>query len=302
MSDVEQLVSPVTPVSTGYESSLSNWVGPYVTDMLGKGQALANTGYQAYTGPLIAGTTAPQQAAFSGIAGLDIPTNSMDSFTPKSFTDAGVASKYMNPYLDNALQPQIDEAKLQSGIARLAQNKQLSQAGAFGGSRQGIMDSELTRNLMSNLANITGQGYNTAYDKAANQFNREQQLGMSSASQNQQYGLQALSKQAELGRQQRAIEQEGIDANLAQFEEERLFPYKQVQYMQSLLQNLPMAAQNTNYAEPSKFNNFLGTVGGLEGLINMLFGGGEEEKEEGTGDIYDPNSPDYDPTATPPNI
>jgi len=58
--------------------------------------------------------------------------------------------------------------------------------------------------------------------------------------------------------------------------------------MQSLLQNLPMAAQNTNYAEPSEFNNFLGTVGGLERLINLLFGGDEEEEEEGTGDIYDP--------------
>jgi|TARA_Y100000310_G_scaffold165831_1_gene165582 hypothetical protein len=245
--------------------------------MLGKGKALADTGYQAYTGPLVAGTTAPQQSAFSGIAGLTIPTDDMGSFTPQSFTDPGVASQYMNPYLMQALQPQIDEATRQSGIARLAQNKQLSQAGAFGGSRQGIMDSELTRNLMSNLANITGQGYNTAYDRAASQFNKEQQLGMNAADQAQQYGLQALSKQAELGKRQRDIEQQGIDANLAQFEEERLFPYKQVQYMQSLLQNLPMAAQSTNYAQPSDFANLSHTVSGLDHLINVLFGGAEND-------------------------
>ena len=120
MSDVY-----VPPATTGTESSLSNWVGPYVTDMLGKGKALADTGYQAYTGPLVAGTTAPQQSAFSGIAGLTIPTDDMGSFTPQSFTDPGVASQYMNPYLMQALQPQIDEATRQSGIARLAQNKQL---------------------------------------------------------------------------------------------------------------------------------------------------------------------------------
>jgi hypothetical protein len=36
---------------TGTESSLSNWAGPYVTDMLGRGQALANQDYQAYGGP-----------------------------------------------------------------------------------------------------------------------------------------------------------------------------------------------------------------------------------------------------------
>ena len=54
----------------GMESSLSNWAGPYVTDMLGKGKALAQTPYQAYTGPLTAGSSALQNQAFTGLAGL----------------------------------------------------------------------------------------------------------------------------------------------------------------------------------------------------------------------------------------
>ena len=43
---------------TGTESSLSNYVGPYVTEMLGRGQALAGMPFQAYTGPLTAAPTA----------------------------------------------------------------------------------------------------------------------------------------------------------------------------------------------------------------------------------------------------
>ena len=39
---------------TGTESSLSNWAGPYVTTMLGKGAALANEPYYSYQGPLSA--------------------------------------------------------------------------------------------------------------------------------------------------------------------------------------------------------------------------------------------------------
>jgi hypothetical protein len=35
---------------TGTESSLSNWAGPYVTDMLGKGQALADAALIALLG------------------------------------------------------------------------------------------------------------------------------------------------------------------------------------------------------------------------------------------------------------
>jgi hypothetical protein len=33
------------------ESSLSSWAGPYVTEMLGRGQAAAAMPYQAYQGP-----------------------------------------------------------------------------------------------------------------------------------------------------------------------------------------------------------------------------------------------------------
>ena len=53
-----------------------------------------------------------------------------------------------------------------------------------------------------------------------------------------------------MGAVQRGIESEGITADRLQFEEERDFPYKQVQYMQSLLQGLPIGAQIVQYEEP----------------------------------------------------
>jgi hypothetical protein len=156
---------PLTGEQTGTESSLSTWVGPYVTDMLGRGEALASEPYQAYTGPLTAGESELQQTAFSGIAGLTIPTEQMGAFTPGTFS-AETAQQYMNPYLQAALQPQIDEARRQAQISRLGDAARLTKAGAFGGSRQAIMESELNRNMLQNLAGITGEGYRTAYDKA----------------------------------------------------------------------------------------------------------------------------------------
>ena len=47
----------------GSESSLSTWAGPYVTDMLARGSALADQPYYAYEGPLTAGESALQQQA-----------------------------------------------------------------------------------------------------------------------------------------------------------------------------------------------------------------------------------------------
>ena len=75
---------PLVGKQTGTESALSTYVGPYVTDMLGKGQALAELGYQGYGGPLTAGESAAQTKAFEGIAGLDVPTDAMGVFTPKA--------------------------------------------------------------------------------------------------------------------------------------------------------------------------------------------------------------------------
>ena len=273
---------PTVGKQTGSESSLSNWAGDYVTDMLGKGQALANQPYQAYTGPLSAGQSTAQQAAFQGVGNLSVPTGQMGAagFQPQKFT-AQAAQDYMNPYLQSALNPQIEEARRQAQITRLGDANRLTQAGAYGGSRQAIMESELNRSLGQNLANITGQGYQTAYDKAMQQFNTEQGAAQQAQNLTNQYGLQALQNQANLGAQERAIQAEGIAADIAQFEEERDFPYKQTQYQQSLLQGLPLAAQSYSYAKPSQLSELLGGSGGLMGLLQS-FGIIPSDEEEGT--------------------
>ena len=235
-------------LETGRESSLSNWAGPYVTDLLGKGQALANTGYQAYTGPLTAGPSQLQQQAFSGLAGLTIPTN-------VSMTDPNAVSQYMNPYIMQALQPQIDEARRQSQIENLQNRAKLTSTGAFGGS-------ENQRNLLQNLAGITGKGYATAYDKAL------EAIGADRA-----YGLSGLQKQADLGAVQRDIEQQGVEADIRQFEAERDDPFKKVQFQQSLLQNLPLATQSYTYSQPSALSQAMEKSGGILDLYDRLFGG-----------------------------
>lgn len=255
---------------TGTESSLSNWAGDYVTNMLGKGQALADQPYQAYTGPLTAGQSDLQTQAFQGIAGLTIPTDQMKAFTPQQFS-AEDAQRLMNPYLTAALNPQIEEARRQAQISNLANRTAATRAGAFGGSRGALMESENQRNMLTNLANITGQGYKTAYDQAMAQFNREQDQGLQATTAAQNYGLGVLQKQADLGAQERAIEQEGITADYNQFKEERDYPYKQVQYMQSLLQGLPLAAQTYSYSQPSALSQILSGSGGIMDLYDRLF-------------------------------
>ena len=264
------VTDPADPARIGTESNLSNWAGSYVTDMLGKGQALSNTPYQGYSGPLTAGASAGQTAAFDASAGLKIPTSQMGAFTPQTFT-ADQAQNYMNPYLSAALNPQMEEMRRQSQLNLQPNMAKLTQAGGYGGSRQALMNSEANRNLLQEQNKTLGQGYQTAFDKAMGQFNTEQKAGLDTQTANNAYGLQALQKQADLGAAQRDIEQQGITADKAQFEEERQDPFKKVQFQQSLLDKLPIQAQSNNYQQTSWLDDAFTAAGGANKFWEKVF-------------------------------
>ena len=311
---------PTSPVGSaanagvsGVESNLSNWAGDYTTNMLGQGQALANLPYTAYMGPLTAGESPLQTGAFSTAAGLTTPTSIGTaattagdiastakglSYTPGTTSfDTTQATAYMNPYLKAALEPQLAEARRQSEITQMGNAAKMTGAGAFGGGRQAIMDAETQRSLGANLANITGTGYSTAYDKAMAQFNADQQRKMQEGQFGATYGLQGLQTglqaaqtqgnlgateaqtglanlktQLDAGAVQRGIESEGIAADKAAFEEARANPYKMVQFQQSLLQGLPLAAQSYNMTSPSTLSNIGAGVTTAADLLDVLLG------------------------------
>jgi len=218
---------------------------------------------------------------FQGIAGLTIPTEKMGAFTPKTF-DATQAQNYMNPYLTAALNPQIDEARRQSEIQNLQNRTAATKAGAFGGGRGALMESENQRNLLQNLSGITGKGYSDAYSQAMNQFNVEQGRGQTAQDATNQYGLAALQRQGEAGATQRDIEQQGITADIKEFEAQRDDPLKKVQYQQSLLQGLPLAAQTNSYSQPSALSEILNQSGGLMALYDKIFGPAATTSTTGT--------------------
>ena len=281
------------PTFTAEESSLSSWAGPYVTEMLGRGQALAGLPYQAYMGPLTAGQSTLQDTAFQGLAGLNIPTAQQTTYDPMSFTGAGYAAptaqqaaagemgaytpasgnvvqQYMTPYLEAALQPQYDAATRQALIAQQALQSQYGKAGAYGGSRQAVADAELARGALDRMAGITGTGYQQAFEQAQRQFNEEQRRQMDAANQAQRYGLDVLREQQAGGATQRGIESQGIGADIAQFEQERDYPFKNVQFMQSLLQGLPLETQSYSYVEPSGLQTLAAGASDVSTILDLL--------------------------------
>ena len=341
----------VNNTRTNEESSLSSWAGPFVTQMLGRSAALSNMPYQAYGGPLTAGTSNLQNTAFAGLGALNMPTTmggftptsftsgttaqnymspytanltapttKMGGFTPTSFTSGTTAQNYMSPYLQGALQPQYDAARRQSEIQQQELQKQYSKAGAYGGSRQGVAEAELQRGLLDRIAGITGTGYQNAFTAAQDQFNTEQDrerqaqeltnrygldvlnakqdayiqgMGQFNTEQDRarqsqdavnRYGFDTLDKQRTGGAEQRAIEQQGLSADLAQFTEERDDPKRNLLFMQSLLNGLPLETQTYSSYEPSGLQSLAAV--GEEGasIIELLKKYGLTSKSTGQTD------------------
>ena len=273
-------------------STLSDWSGGYVTDMLGKAQALSNTPYQTYQGPMTAGESSLQNKMFQGLGGLSFPNQLGQSFSSGSAyqlpnmsatqpagmggtstvggngatgggttgggapNNLGIASQYMNPYLQSVLQPQLEELRRQSQINMQPNLAKLTQAGGLGGGRQAIMESEANRNLLQQQNQAIGTGYSNAFDKAMGQFNTEQ---------GQAKTLADLMGTA--GAQQRGIEQEGITADYNEFLTQRDYPQKQVQFLQSMLQGLPISTVSNI---PQAQTGSQQAVGGMTTIYQML--------------------------------
>jgi hypothetical protein len=245
--------------------------------MLGKAQALSDQPYQVYGGPMTAGESGLQSKVFQGLGNLTFPGqlgksfSSTDAYQLPTMTSTGVtgqqagpggiAANYMNPYLSAVLTPQLDELRRQSQITQMGNAGKLTQAGAFGGSRQAIMDAETQRNLLQEQNKAIGTGYANAYDRAMGQFNTEQGQAKTLA-----------DMMAGAGAQQRGIEQEGITADYNEFLAQRDYPMKQTQYLQSMLQGLPISTVTNTPAQQSGLGQLTSTIGGLGSLIEAIRG------------------------------
>ena len=255
-------------------AGLSEWAAPYITDYLGKAQALSNMPYQAYQGPLTAGASGIQNKVFQGIGNLTFPGNLGQSFTnagaPTIGADgqpvggSGVAQSYMNPYLQSVLNPQMDELRRQNDITNMQTNARMTQAGAFGGGRQAILNAENNRNLMQEMNKTVGQGYANAYDRGMGQFNVEQGQGRDLA-----------KLMTDIGGIQRGIESEGIAADLGEFNAQREFPYKQLQFQRDMISGLPSGSVTNSPSQLSGIAQLFASAGGVDKFL----------KDTGVGDL-----------------
>ena len=109
---------------------------------------------------------------FQGAAG-DLLLGSTGTFDPSINVD-----QFMNPYTQEVIDQTLEDIARQGELQQLAHDAQAVSSGAFGGSRQGIMDARLAGNILREQARAGGQlraqGFESARQAAQQAFEQSQ--------------------------------------------------------------------------------------------------------------------------------
>jgi len=157
------------------------------------------------------------QAAINALAG-----------TGGTFDPSATVSKFFNPYETNVVDRSLADLQRASDIAGLREDAQAAQAGAFGGSRAGIVQAERDRNLLDAQARIAAQlrqqGYGQALQQSQQAFEagqgRQQQLAqltgqLGQAGAGTQLSAEQLAQQGALSSGQLGLSASQAAADLA---------------------------------------------------------------------------------------
>jgi|DEB0MinimDraft_10_1074344.scaffolds.fasta_scaffold25284_2 hypothetical protein len=134
---------------------------------------------------------------------------------------------YQSPFQQQVIDTAMQDIQRQADIARGGAQERAIRAGAFGGSRSALLESESQRPYVEQMAKTAAglrqAGFEQAQRAAQSDLARQQQLGIFGAGQEQQRALQQAQLQQQAGlmgteqQQQRAIQQAqfGQQAGLA---------------------------------------------------------------------------------------
>ena len=257
---------------------IQNLPAPFI-EALGKSYGTALT--DAFGKPIDTSAYAPQVASESLLTsqarGLAPGLGSYAPYITGAATAADPATAYqtyMSPYQQDIIDTTMQEYDLQSQKGLPALRAQAIGAGAFGGGREGVVQSEYQsasdRNRGALHAQLLGQGYTQAQQlrqqAMANQMNLAQAVP---ALRGQQIaGLGAL------GTQQQAQAQAQLDATRIGAQTAAFEPIERLSRLgtgvASLISGYPAREQMTSTPSPSALSTGLGTASTLAGIYKML--------------------------------
>lgn len=199
-----------------------------------------------------------------------------------SITNQGTMQQYMSPYQQNVVDVQKAEAIRDAQKGLMAQNLGAARQGTYGGARQLLAQTELDRNLQTNLGRIQAQGLQGAYEAAQKGLEAERtaqlqrgtalgQLGdvfTRAGTAEQAADIDRLKTMGAYGDLERAYQQQLLDARKAELTKQAEFGQEQLGSMANILRGVPTSTASQTTAQTTPPPSFASQLGGL-GLTGL---------------------------------
>ena len=274
--------------TTNFGGDYEDVLQKYSTTALQQAEDVANLGYQGYGGERVAGFSPTELAGRERATelaqlGLGMPqveqaADIASQAAQFSYRDPALVQEYMNPFLQGALDPTLRAIREQQTQTLQGLGSQAQAAGAFGGSRQGVVEAQTLGQFGQQMGDVIGTGYAQAFDRATNLMGDEQARQLAGASalsqaanQLRSVGYADADVLRTLGAEERGLQQSQMEADYNEYLRSQAFPY---QSLQARLSPLGYGAQVAGAAptiqQPSQFQSLLGNLGSIGSTAYMV--------------------------------
>lgn len=263
-------------------------------------KGLAGTPFVPYTGPRVAGFNPDQLRQFQATRGLFETGMQYDPLTgiqelaqreaPQigqvgSLLGADIGA-YQSPYTQQVIDQSMADIQRQADIARRQAQSQAIGAGAFGGSRSALLESESQRPYIEQqartAAGLRQAGFEQAQRAAESDIARQQQMAMFAPelelrARAQQAGLLGgvgaeqmarLGQLGQIGAQQQMLQQQALGVPYEEFQRALAYGPQQLGLLQAG-QGIPLTSTTT-----SQKTGLGDILGGAAGLLGSAWTGG----------------------------
>jgi hypothetical protein len=229
-------------------------------------------------------------------------------YDPMSFT-GDTPQQYMSPYMQNVVDIQKQQARSDFDRSQARRDADAVSAGAFGGSRRGVVDALAEESLQNQLEDIQAMGQQQAFEQASRQFEADRaarQFGARQALSGEQAALTAAGQLGSMGQQfgnigaglatlgerQRAADIQGaqlldtvgrdiraedqarLDLSYEDFLRQREYPQRQYERLAGILRGIPVTpnVEQQRMASYNPISQALGAGISALGLYKGLTG------------------------------
>lgn len=262
------------------QGTLPAWAEKAGEEKYGQAKTLTERPYPVYDEARLAGFTPDQLAGFQkirdGVGGWKVSLDKASSQvgTAAAPFDKSQLDQYIDPYMEKAIDPVVSRINRQFDRGQVLRDLDRAKLGTRGNDRNAVGDALAARDRDELVAQVVGQGYSTAFNRALDQYNADKTRGFQAAdayaklaSTEPQLNFADAAALGQSGAQQQAQEQSNLSLRFEDFLKQFYYPQEQLNFLTATLGGTPLPTGSATTSPVPVGNSTAQGIGALASLL-----------------------------------